>query len=138
MTQGVDDVLAPAVLAREVGLVDIPGGVARLGFVPLFETIDDLRSVGTMLRELFAVHAYRQLVEIRGNVQEVMVGYSDSNKDGGITTSQWGDPQGAAHHRRGLSGDRDQGGGVPRSGRHGGARGAAPPTRPSCRNPPAW
>ena len=89
MTQGVDDVLAPAVLAREVGLVDIPGGVARLGFVPLFETIDDLRSVGTMLRELFAVHAYRRLVEIRGDVQEVMVGYSDSNKDGGITTSQW-------------------------------------------------
>ena len=89
MTQGVDDVLAPAVLAREVGLVDIPGGVARLGFVPLFETIDDLRSVGAMLRELFAVHAYRRLVEIRGDVQEVMVGYSDSNKDGGITTSQW-------------------------------------------------
>ena len=89
MTQGVDDVLAPAVLAREVGLVDIPRGVARLGFVPLFETIADLRGIGTMLRELFAVPAYRRLVEIRGDVQEVMVGYSDSNKDGGITTSQW-------------------------------------------------
>ncbi len=89
MTQGVDDVLAPAVLAREVGLVDIPSGIARLGFVPLSETIEDLRGVGTMLRELFAVPAYRRLVEIRGDVQEVMVGYSDSNKDGGITTSQW-------------------------------------------------
>ena len=89
MTQGIDDVLAPAVLAREVGLVDIPGGIARLGFVPLFETIHDLRGVGTMLRDLFAVPAYRRLVEIRGDVQEVMVGYSDSNKDGGITTSQW-------------------------------------------------
>ncbi len=89
MTQGVDDVLAPVVLAREVGLIDIPSGIARLGFVPLFETIADLRGIGTMLRELFAVPAYRRLVEIRGNAQEVMVGYSDSNKDGGITTSQW-------------------------------------------------
>ena len=89
MTQGVDDVLAPAVLAREVGLVDIPGGIARIGFVPLFETIDDLRGAGRMLRELFAVPAYRRLVQLRGDRQEVMVGYSDSNKDGGITTSQW-------------------------------------------------
>lgn len=89
MTQGVDDVLAPAVMARDVGLVDLPAGVARLGFVPLFEMIDDLRAVGTVLRDLFAVEPYRKLVELRGNVQEVMVGYSDSNKDGGITTSQW-------------------------------------------------
>ncbi|MCY4163339.1 MAG: phosphoenolpyruvate carboxylase [bacterium] len=89
MTKGVDDVLAPAVLAREVGLVDIPRGIAKLGFVPLFETIEDLRGVGPMLLELFAVPAYRKLLELRGNTQEVMIGYSDSNKDGGITTSQW-------------------------------------------------
>jgi phosphoenolpyruvate carboxylase len=89
MTQGVDDILAPAVLARDVGLVDLSADVARLGFVPLFETIEDLRAIGAVLRELFAIPAYRKLVQLRGDVQEVMVGYSDSNKDGGITTSQW-------------------------------------------------
>jgi len=89
MTQGVDDMLAPAVLARDVGLVDLTSGIARLGFVPLFETIEDLRRVGRVLRELFAVEPYRRLIELRGDRQEVMVGYSDSNKDGGITTSQW-------------------------------------------------
>ncbi len=89
MTRGVDDVLAPAVLARDVGLVDLPAGIARIGFVPLFETIDDLRRIGDVLGELFANEPYRQLLALRGDVQEVMVGYSDSNKDGGITTSQW-------------------------------------------------
>ena len=89
MAQGVDDVLAPAMLAREVGLVDPSRGVARLGFVPLFETIEDLRRVGTTMDELLSIPAYRRLVELRNNTQEVMVGYSDSNKDGGITTSQW-------------------------------------------------
>ena len=89
MTQGVEDVLAPVVLAREVGLVDLAHDTARLGFVPLFETIDDLRSIGPTLRALFAVEPYQQIVDLRGGTQEVMVGYSDSNKDGGITTSQW-------------------------------------------------
>jgi phosphoenolpyruvate carboxylase len=89
MTQGVEDVLAPVVLAREVGLVDHAHDTARIGFVPLFETIDDLRSIGPTLRALFAVPPYRRIVDLRGGLQEVMVGYSDSNKDGGITTSQW-------------------------------------------------
>ena len=89
MTRGVDDLLAPVILAREVGLVDLGHDISRLGFVPLFETIDDLRSIGPILRELFAVPAYRKLLELRGDLQEVMVGYSDSNKDGGLTTSQW-------------------------------------------------
>ena len=89
MTRGLDDILAPVLLAREVGLVDPARGVARLGFVPLFETIDDLRSIGPILEDLFLVPGYRQLLELRDNTQEVMVGYSDSNKDGGITTSQW-------------------------------------------------
>ncbi|MDH3294151.1 MAG: phosphoenolpyruvate carboxylase [Acidimicrobiia bacterium] len=89
MTQGVDDILAPVLLAREVGLVDLPRRIARLGFVPLFETISDLRGLEKVLEELLAIPGYRKLVDVRGGVQEVMVGYSDSNKDGGITTSQW-------------------------------------------------
>ncbi|MED5221353.1 MAG: phosphoenolpyruvate carboxylase [Actinomycetota bacterium] len=89
MTKGVQDVLAPVVLAREVGLIDPAHNTARIGFVPLFETIDDLRSIGPTLRALFEVSPYRRIVELRGGSQEVMVGYSDSNKDGGITTSQW-------------------------------------------------
>ena len=89
MTTGPDDLLAPVLLAREVGLIDLGRDIARIGFVPLFETIDDLRILGPVMRQLLDNPQYRQIVELRGGVQEIMVGYSDSNKDGGIATSQW-------------------------------------------------
>jgi phosphoenolpyruvate carboxylase len=88
MCQGISDMLEVAVLLKEVGLVD-PSGRSAIDIVPLFETIEDLQASAAIMDRLLSLHDYRRLVDSRGAVQEVMLGYSDSNKDGGFVTSGW-------------------------------------------------
>ncbi len=90
MAKSVSDVLEVAVLLKEAGLL-APGETpsTTIDIVPLFETIDDLQEAPQTLAALLALPVYRSLVAGRGDWQEVMIGYSDSNKDGGYLTSSW-------------------------------------------------
>ncbi len=87
-TTDVSDLLELAVLLKQVGLVE-PSGNSAINIVPLFETIEDLRNCIEIMDRLLSIPEYRAFVDSLGAVQEVMLGYSDSNKDGGFVTSGW-------------------------------------------------
>jgi phosphoenolpyruvate carboxylase len=83
------DILEVALLLKEAGLLRPRDGTLDVNIVPLFETIEDLRNCGRVMDQLLALPQYARLLESRGRLQEVMLGYSDSNKDGGFLTSGW-------------------------------------------------
>lgn len=91
MCQSVSDMLEAALLLKEAGLLDLSGSQpsAPVGIVPLFETIDDLQRGAEILEAALAVPIYRSMIYARGRSQEVMLGYSDSNKDGGYLAANW-------------------------------------------------
>lgn len=92
MSEAASDVLEVMVFAKEVGLFrkEADGKVVcTLQSVPLFETIDDLHEAPDIMRRLFSMPVYRQSVADMRDVQEIMLGYSDSNKDGGVVTANW-------------------------------------------------
>ena len=82
--------LAALLLAKEAGLYRPAEGVSLLDVAPLFETGDDLAACASVVRACLQVPAYRAHLRLRGDLQEVMLGYSDSNKDAGFVAANWG------------------------------------------------
>ncbi|WP_055403474.1 MULTISPECIES: phosphoenolpyruvate carboxylase [unclassified Mycobacterium] len=91
MCRSVSDVLEVAILLKEGGLLDASGAepYCPVAISPLFETIDDLHNGAAILRAMLDLPLYRAVVDAQGGRQEVMLGYSDSNKDGGYLASSW-------------------------------------------------
>jgi phosphoenolpyruvate carboxylase len=91
MTRSVSDVLGAYLMAKNAGLFGDTAAVesCTLPIVPLFETIEDLQRAPGIMKELLSIPLVRRSVRAQGGVQEVMIGYSDSNKDGGFLTSNW-------------------------------------------------
>jgi len=88
--ESVSDLLEVGILLREAGLLRPgPGGAVEMDIIPLFETIADLERSARILDDALRLPVYRAWVRARGDAQEVMLGYSDSNKDGGYLTSSW-------------------------------------------------
>jgi phosphoenolpyruvate carboxylase len=89
--QSVSDLLEVGLLLKETGTLKFRMGRPQLGIaiVPLFETIADLQSAPAIMSSAFALPVYRQWLDSRGGSQEIMLGYSDSNKDGGYLTANW-------------------------------------------------
>lgn len=88
-TDGVSDMLELALLLKEAGLLHPAEGHLDVNIIPLFETIEDLQNSAPVMDRLFSIPAYARLLASRQQAQEVMLGYSDSNKDGGFLTSGW-------------------------------------------------
>ena len=91
MTRSVDDILGAYLLAKEGGaFLDAAGTeICAMPIVPLFETIADLRAAPAIMREALSIPIIRRSTHGQNDVQEVMIGYSDSNKDGGFVASNW-------------------------------------------------
>lgn len=90
--ENVSDILSVLLLAKETGLVKVSKGKiieSKIDILPLFETIGDLRNSKSVMSKLFSLSAYKDQLKQRGRTQKIMLGYSDSNKDGGIVTSNF-------------------------------------------------
>ena len=91
MTHGVSDMLEVLIVAKELGLWSYIDGVTetKLDVVPLFETIEDLEICSKLMGQMFENPIFAKQIAARGNFQEIMLGYSDSNKDGGYLMANW-------------------------------------------------
>jgi phosphoenolpyruvate carboxylase len=88
-TETVSDLLEVLLLQKETGLMRVSGAACDAMVIPLFETIPDLQRAGGIMAEWMSIPLVASVIEKQGRLQEVMLGYSDSNKDGGFLTSNW-------------------------------------------------